>query len=494
MDDEQHIHPSRRGLIWLGRDVEIMPKRKRYRLSLLTALYSLLEPPMTRVCRWRWHLSNKYPPAAALLGDFIFQCSQSSDRLIRLFLRSAKTTALWRNPYFDRRWVYSEMLLARSKRVFVGSISISWTELSLLYKQIPETPTFGENRPIWRVLNTEPQANVPLLQSLKDFKHTVCQEHRDYVYAFLATCGNGSAFPIDYNCDLYELLLGTALFCICHRKLGVKGDNSGYLSPFLKTTISELADVWNIHEQVSSIGVMKTPVIREVLVHYTDEGHFSVSVEQEFRMPQFRRKTVAHYLSSYVQPRERSRGSDSLAVPVSHAQAGHAYLERICAASGVTHILFANGQLPLILLSQREQALDDDSCFEIRGLLHVTWESNRDRPVYTFTSEIYRSNGLPGLFVKQSSLPSKDTVFVWSDLRAPLILLGLPSRSHQQGVRVTALDILHDPNSFPLPPIAFERVECPELWSSDYTLMDRTTWLPPGTVSETSADGPGSRS
>jgi hypothetical protein len=469
-------------VIWLGCDFEIIPRRERYRLSLLAALYSLLQPRKMSI--QSWHAANMHSPAARLLAGIGTHCRESFWRLTLRSLRSARTTALWSNSYFDRRWVYSEMLLARRKRVFAGSTSMSWTELLILYKQITKTSELIAGYHMWRVLYTQSPRGGLLEDLLNAFHHTECQEHHDHVYAFLAACDNGLAFPVDYNCSLYELLLGTALFCICDWKLGGNEEYACYIDLAFGTTISELADVWNLHEQVSSNGVMKGHITREALAHYTDEGQFSVAVERKLRTLSFRCKTVAQYLLEHVQPCERSRENKSLTVPVPHAQGGDGYLERLFAASGVTHILHDNVRPVSILLSQREQSHLGSICFNVRGHLHQTIGDG----LYTFTSEIYGSCGLPGIHVKPYK-PDEDSL-VFSDLRAPLIVLGLPGEPHQQFLRMAAFDILHDPVLFPLPSIEIEQIECQQPWSSDYTFINRTTWLPPDARFETPADEP----
>jgi hypothetical protein len=181
-------------VIWLGRDFETISRMTRSRMSMLAALYNMLQP-LSLVLR-HWHAAHLDSIAASLLNGFIKLCRQYFDRVVRQLLRSARPEALWRSSYFVRRWVYSEMLLARSKKVFVGETSMSWTELLLLYKQMhPMASLVMGYGHIRRLLYTEPQRSVPLEHLLCDFSHTKCQEYHDYVYAFLAACGNGSAFP-----------------------------------------------------------------------------------------------------------------------------------------------------------------------------------------------------------------------------------------------------------------------------------------------------------
>ncbi|KPI35980.1 uncharacterized protein AB675_10436 [Cyphellophora attinorum] len=98
------------------------------------------------------------------------------------------TRALFDAPYFSRRWVYMEMLLARKKRIFIGNTSLSWPVMLLLEFFAPYdiAPQLYANQ---KVMNRGTQQ--PLAQLLTNFSRARCEDPHDLVYAFLGACDNG---------------------------------------------------------------------------------------------------------------------------------------------------------------------------------------------------------------------------------------------------------------------------------------------------------------
>jgi hypothetical protein len=384
---------------------------------------------------------------------------------------------LFNARYFTRRWVFAEMLLARKKRVFIGSTSLSWSAMLLLEYFAPHdfAPQLYANQKA-----ITPGTKQPLAQLLTSFSRATCEDPHDLVYAFLGACENGSSFPVDYDCDMLELLFGTALFCLPTKLSKARGlveerdelDQSSYGG---NGYIEDLADHLSRSGQLSPEKTARNGYKRD-LIRYTAGTGFYVNVTAELWYEQLKcMKVDSPIVWRYMTRSWPAREGGSL------ANEEALYLHQVCLTAAITHVLWIPNCSSMVLLSSRTDPRNPGSVFNIRGRF-ASDEGNETRHVLL---EMYGLNGLPGISLEISVGDSKR--FLVSDLRSALILFGLPTRSHLRHLRMAALDVLHHRTSFPIGPVRFDRFKYPAEPNQPYTI-ERTIWLAPGSRARTDLD------
>ncbi|KPI35911.1 uncharacterized protein AB675_10437 [Cyphellophora attinorum] len=157
------------------------------------------------------------------------------------------------------------------------------------------------------------------------------------------------------------------------------------------------------------------------------------------------------------------------------------YLHQVCSAAAISHVLCVPYHSSMVLLSSSQESRSRGSVFDIRGRI-ASDEGDETRHVLL---EIYGPNGLPGISLETSEDGRKK--FLVTDLRSAVLLFGLPTRTHLRHLRMDVLDVLHDPTSFPIGPVRFDRFKYPAELHQPYTI-ERTMWLPPGSRVRTHLD------
>ncbi|KPI38219.1 uncharacterized protein AB675_1019 [Cyphellophora attinorum] len=453
---------------WLGRGIELASGWDLRLFRLLATVHS----PLTMLNRSSTELLSSNTFIRRLFRSTALMqrlarlplnrmCGRSYHHLLKRSMRSATIESVLAAPYFDRRWVYGEMLLARKKTIYVGTIRISWPIVMLLWD-------YADNDDLnyIDVLDKLTLRGTALETALNYYRRTRCQETHDYVYAFLGFCNNGSSFPISYDCSLIELLLGTALFCLSN-PLNLSDGMAYLMSPDFSKVFERLAELWMLHEQIACGPMTEAVSIGRRLACYTAQDCFSHPSETDFLIDGSHFSSVSRY--EYVMTYDLF-----FDITESGANVVTSYFDQVLAAAGATHVVTCHRDksVTMVLLSRCEGPCCQSRCFKILGRLHGRREYTSlakqplERPdhasdahKFTCATEIYGPKGLPGIHLRRSSNHIGKPNLVVSELRSAVIVFGLPGWTGYRNLRLSALDILYDPMSFAIEPIMFEEVE-----------------------------------
>jgi hypothetical protein len=497
-------------VIWLGRDTNVVSGGTLRWLRLQQTIYDALRKSQQRRLQRALYSSGNTKLTRRLIQSTLDEvCSRSGHHLLKQLTRFAAPEDVFTAPYFERRWVYGEMVNALKRTAYIGTIPFSEGAMMLLFHSMPQEPRDAFVHSYY-LMDDASYGTTTLMEALKYFRHTQCQVVHDTVYAFLGMCDNGESFPINYDCSLVELLLGTAIFCIS-RPLTSNGTQA--VMHEFSDLLGRLAEEWGLQDQIECSPSVRAVDTSNVLACYAADKSFILTSEIHFLDQtglQCVSVTYSRSMDFFPFFRRYDYFDQDFNLPKYEVKALRSYFDQVFAAANATHMAKCTDKttFSVLLLSLHEgTACYPHHRLQIVGRLHAKRESvsTMQRPaeqlghVYgnkiTCATELYGPQGLPNVHFEMK-FPTHgafhgDLIFVVSDVRSAVIILGLPGWVSYRYLRLAALDMLYDPESFAIGPVTFEEKEFwgPRERSEDHfveqepwvnTSTWRGTWMPPG--------------
>ena len=384
--------------------------------------------------------------------------------------------------YFQRRWVYGEMALAKKKQVFLGPLSLNWSKVSHMHAFIRDFYINDRFPPIlFDNLNRSTDTRKSLAWVLERWSYTVFELPHDQIYAFIGLSRQSSSFPILYGCSTLELLLGTVIFCLTERIAEVQNG-------MLESPIASLDELWAIGNIVAKLKVSLLPsfsaTIPEAGQDCESSGLLKYAVEQcpsKFNVTFWTMDSLVQQILPLTDSIELIVTPPPFRLQIRElcekAESSHlAVLEISCANQ--------DKGLLILLLSRSEslpaQARSDFSSeqYIVKGRLLVGITYSQDFTMY-LNAEQYGSNGLPGIWLQDFGSTGCDFVVPRDHYQAMVILAGLPE---EQNIRAAAFQGLYEPVGFALEEVKFSRFSL-DLRDEDSLTEDRQPevwWAPAG--------------
>jgi hypothetical protein len=158
--------------------------------------------------RWAWTLGRRTPQCVLRMLVRVVKLDKDKDthNVPEFFVGLASI------DYWKRAWVVQEFLLAKRKRIFLASSSMSWeafhARLSLF-----SADTFGMTMCSFLYAEIANRCTT-LADYYEKFQSQNCAEVRDQLYAIAGLSTNTVPFPIDYGCtDVVAFLNSTFYIC-----------------------------------------------------------------------------------------------------------------------------------------------------------------------------------------------------------------------------------------------------------------------------------------
>ncbi|KAI9771595.1 MAG: hypothetical protein M1840_001810 [Geoglossum simile] len=198
-------------LVWLG--VDDVQQDGRLCLGFFTELAALIASDSDRDDQGSWRKRFKINQAVSAFLD------GTQPRPIASFLA---------RPWFRRRWIVQEVVLANDVSVHCGELGIKWDTFELALTELFENDKGGfsdEHRATLRIMSrirhtdSGAKSKVPL-DSLVEFDSFVCSDPRDRLYAlygiiqhwFPGSQGEAQTGSIDYALSVEDVFTNFAIF------------------------------------------------------------------------------------------------------------------------------------------------------------------------------------------------------------------------------------------------------------------------------------------
>lgn len=194
--------------------------------------------------------------------------------------------------WFNRGWVFQELVLSRNPRVQVGRHRISWSQMySTVHRELPAT---GPGDMV-RIMDTahNDQGSCTFSQLVVARKGTLVSDPRDYFFCLMGIASDAVAvqgiIPIDYSQGVKDVLAEVAKYMV--KSIGLAAVFNHVDEVTRQTGLPSFVPTWGItglqsifHNgtlESAYLGGTELRIARNALVHRVGDGLSSVSTLSE---------------------------------------------------------------------------------------------------------------------------------------------------------------------------------------------------------------------
>lgn len=136
------------------------------------------------------------------------------------YLRKTEHNKFLNNDYFNRRWIIQEIGLARSVIIHCDGYELPMGMLEQYFNQPSTSKGKTSALRLCQLRQKISSSMAPLETLLYDNAHAMCSNPRDRIYALLSLTNHAKDhLAVDYNIELYELLISVLQVCLVYEDM-----------------------------------------------------------------------------------------------------------------------------------------------------------------------------------------------------------------------------------------------------------------------------------